>query len=154
MGIYPREMKTYVSSFIQSITKQVTTQTSFKRWKVKQWPTHSMDAMPSCFSHVQHFAILWTVAHQAPLSMGFSRQEYWSGLPCPSPGDLPDPGIEPRSLMSPALASRFFTTSAIWCYSMVKIKQLLIHTTRTLQKITLSWYRYIPKGTFWVSSFT
>ena len=42
-------------------------------------------------------AIPWTVAHQAPLSMGFSRQEYWSGLPFPSPGDLPDPGIEPRS---------------------------------------------------------
>ena len=43
-------------------------------------------------------AILWTVTHQAPLSMGFSRQEYWSGLPCPSPGDLPNPGIEPGSL--------------------------------------------------------
>ena len=51
-------------------------------------------------SRVQLFAVLWTVAHQAPLSMGFSRQEYWSGLPFPSPGDLPDPGIEP---MSPAL---------------------------------------------------
>ena len=49
-------------------------------------------------SHVRLFAIPWTVAHQAPLSMGFSRQEYWSGLPSPSPGDLPDPGIEPRSL--------------------------------------------------------
>ena len=46
----------------------------------------------------------WTVAHQAPLSMGFSRQEYWSGLPFPSLGDLPDPGIEPASFMSPALA--------------------------------------------------
>ena len=59
---------------------------------------------------------LRTVAHQAPLSMGFSRQEYWSGLPCPSPGDLPDPGIEPVSLTSPALAlaGRFFTTSATW----------------------------------------
>ena len=54
----------------------------------------------------------WTVAHQAPLSMGFSRQEYWSGLPCPPPGDLPKPGIEPACLMSPALAGRFFTTSA------------------------------------------
>jgi len=43
----------------------------------------------------------WTVAHQAPLSMGFSRQEYWSGLPLPSPGDLPDPGIEPMSPVSP-----------------------------------------------------
>ena len=51
---------------------------------------------------------------QAPLSMGFSRQEYQSGLPCPLPGDLPDPGIEPMSLMSPALAGRFFTTSAPW----------------------------------------
>ena len=49
----------------------------------------------------------WTVARQAPLSTGFSRQEYWSGLPCPPPGDLPDPGIEPGS---PALAGGFFTT--------------------------------------------
>ena len=48
----------------------------------------------SCFSCVRLFAILWTVAHQALLSVGFSRQEYWSGLPFPSPGDLPDPGIE------------------------------------------------------------
>ena len=46
--------------------------------------------------------------------MGFSRQEYWSRLPCPPPGDLPDPGIEPMSLMSPALAGGFFTTSATW----------------------------------------
>ena len=46
----------------------------------------------------------WTVVHQAPLSMGFSRQEYWSGLPCPPPGDLPDPGIKPASLMSSAFA--------------------------------------------------
>ena len=50
-------------------------------------------------------------AHQGPLSMGFSRQEYCSGLPLPSPGDLPDPGIEPVSLVSPALAGRFFTTA-------------------------------------------
>ena len=56
----------------------------------------------------------WIVAHQAPLSMGFSRQEYWGGLPCPPPGDLRDPGIEPSSLLSPALAGRFFTTSAPW----------------------------------------
>ena len=52
----------------------------------------------------------WTVAHQAPLHMGFSREEYWSGLPFPSPGDLPDPGIEPTSPDSPELAGRFFTT--------------------------------------------
>ena len=53
--------------------------------------------MLSHFSCVQLFATPWTVAHQAPLSMGFSRQEYWSGLPFPSPGDLPDPAIEPQS---------------------------------------------------------
>ena len=54
---------------------------------------------------------LWTVAHQAPLSMGFSRQEYWSGLPFPSARDLSDPGMKPAS---PALAGSFFTNSAIW----------------------------------------
>ena len=61
-------------------------------------------------SCVQLFAILWTVACQAPLSMRFSRQEYWSELPCPPPGDLPDPGIETVSPVSPALAGRFLTT--------------------------------------------
>ena len=62
-------------------------------------------------SHVQLFVTPWTVAHQAPPSMGFSRQEYWSGLPFPSPGDLPDPGIEPGF---PALAGGFFTVKATW----------------------------------------
>ena len=57
---------------------------------------------------------LRTVANQAPLSMGFARQEYWSGLPCPPPGDLPDPGIKPVSLMSPALAGGFFPISTPW----------------------------------------
>ena len=68
----------------------------------------------SHFSCVRLFATPWTVAHQAPLSMGFSRQEYWSGLLCPPPGDLPDPEIKLESLMSPALASGFFTTSTTW----------------------------------------
>ena len=53
--------------------------------------------VPSCFSRVRLFVTLWTIAHQAPLSMGFSRQEYWRRLPCPLPGDLPHPGIEPAS---------------------------------------------------------
>ena len=70
--------------------------------------------MLSHFSCVRHFATLWTVAHQAPLSMGSSWQEYWSGLPCPPPEDLPDPGIKPRSLTSSALTGGFFTTSATW----------------------------------------
>ena len=66
---------------------------------------------PSHFSCAWFFVTLWTAAHQAVLSMGFSRQEYWSGLPCPPPGDLPHPRTEPES---PALAGRFFTTSATW----------------------------------------
>ena len=59
---------------------------------------------------VQLFVTPWTVAHQAPLSMGFSRQEYWNGLPFPPPGDLPEAGIEPMTPASPALAGGFFTT--------------------------------------------
>ena len=70
--------------------------------------------MLSCFGHVQLFATPWTVACQAPLSIGFSRQGYWSGWPHPPPGDLPNPGIKPGSHMSPALTGRFFTTSATW----------------------------------------
>ena len=71
----------------------------------------------ACAKSLQWFLTLCNHMHysrQAPLSMGFSRQEYWSWLPCPPPGDLPNPGVEPSSLMSPALASRFFTTSATW----------------------------------------
>ena len=61
-------------------------------------------------NRVQLFATPWTAAHQTPLSMGFPRQEYWSGLPFPTPGDLPDPGIELTSLAPPALAGMFSTT--------------------------------------------
>ena len=60
------------------------------------------------------FVIPRSVTHQAPLFMGFSRQEYWSGLPCSPPGDLPDPENEPASLMSPTLAGGFFITSTTW----------------------------------------
>ena len=65
-------------------------------------------------SRVQLFVTPWTVALQAPLSMSLSRQEYWRGLPCPPPGDLPDPGVKPASLMFPALLGGFFTTSVTW----------------------------------------
>ena len=78
------------------------------------WPYHSLfhTVQPIVvFSHVQLFVTPLTVAHQAPPSTEFSRQEYWSGLPFPIPGDLPHPGIEVASLVSPALAGRFFTTS-------------------------------------------
>ena len=65
--------------------------------------------MLSHFSHVRLFATPWTVAHQAPLTIGFSRQEYWSGFPCPPPEYLPDPGIKPMCLTSPVFAGGFFT---------------------------------------------
>ena len=68
----------------------------------------------SCFSRIRLFATLWTVGCQAPLSMGFSTQKYWSRLPCPSSEELPDSGIKPMSLLPPAVACRFFTTSATW----------------------------------------
>ena len=69
---------------------------------------------PCVLSLFRLFATPWIVAGKAPLSMGFSRQEYWSGLPCPPPRDLSDSGIELVSLMSPALAGGFFTTCATW----------------------------------------
>ena len=70
--------------------------------------------MLSHFSHFRLFVTPWSVARQASLSMGFSRQEYWSRLPCPPARDLPDPGIKPASLISPAWAIGLFTTSATW----------------------------------------
>ena len=76
--------------------------------------TDSLEAKSalSCFSHIQLFATLWTVALPAPLSMGFSRQECWSGLPFPSPGGRSDSGIELVSLKSLVLAGGFFTSEA------------------------------------------
>ena len=71
-------------------------------------------------SRVRLFATPWTVAYQAPLSVRFSRQEYWSGLPFPSPGDLPDPGIEPRS---PALESDALTSAALGSKKKTEQKQ-------------------------------
>ena len=69
------------------------------------------------FSRVRLFTTLWTVARQAPLSMGFSKQEYWNGLSFLPPGDLPNPGTEPESLGALALAHGLFTTSTTreWC---------------------------------------
>ena len=68
----------------------------------------------SRLSRIRLFVTPWTVARQAPLSMGCSRQKYWSGLPFPSAGDLPDPGIKPTSLASLALVGGFSTTSTTW----------------------------------------
>ena len=72
----------------------------------------ALRTVSSQFSLIRLFTTLWTTACQAPLFIGFFRQEYWSGLPFLSPEDLPNPGIKPSFLMSPALAGMFFTTSA------------------------------------------
>ena len=90
---------------------------NWQHWALPYWGQFLfLFCMPAqSLSCVWLFVSLWTVAHQAPLSMGVSRQESWSGLPCPPPGDLPSPGIKSvLCLMSPALPSRFFTTSAIY----------------------------------------
>ena len=79
--------------------------------------------MPACLVVSDFFATSWIVAHQAPLSMEFSNQQYWSGLPFPPPGDLLDPGIKPTCLASPALAGKFFTISATWEVLTYSIKQ-------------------------------
>ena len=78
-------------------------------WKKLKCSLHAKSPQ-SCL----HFLTLWTVARQAPLSLGFSRQEYWSGLVCLPPGDLPTSRIKAVSLISPALAGGFFTTSTTW----------------------------------------
>ena len=88
----------------------------FQKWQWHRWvkkktldKTIYKDAACS-LSHFQLFATPWTVAHQAPRSTGFSRQEYWGGLPFPSPGNCPDPEIKSTSHVSPALAGRVFST--------------------------------------------
>ena len=104
--------------------------------------------VPSGFSHVWLFAIRWTIVRQAPLSMGFSRQESWSGLPCLPPGDLPNPGIEPESLASSALAGGFFTASTTLealsllctpCFLRLTFLYLCVQWVHTLSWITWSW---------------
>ena len=87
------------------------------KWKVKV----------KSFSHVWPLGTPWTAAYQAPPSMGFSRQEYWSGVPFLAPGGLPNPGIEPESLASPPLAGRFFATGATWEAPRSVLIQWLIH---------------------------
>ena len=81
----------------------------------RQWEEFCMCVcVPIRFSHIWLFVTLWTISHQASLSMRFSRQTNWRGLPFPPPEDLPDPGIKSTSLTSPELAGMFFTTSINW----------------------------------------
>ena len=83
-------------------------------------------------------ATLWTVARQAPVSMGFSRQDYWSGLPFPSPGDPPNPGMEPTSLLSPSSAGGFFTASTTWEALLIPKWHCLVHVHPSIYPSTLS----------------
>ena len=108
---------TQIQDFFNAVLAQQTL--SVDKWRALICSLHIkcccfLGLFPVCklsrFSRVRLFVTLWAVAHQAPLSIGFSRQEYRSGLPCPSPGDLLDPGMELASLASPALPGRFFAT--------------------------------------------
>ena len=90
----------------------------------------------------------WTIACQAPLSMGFSRQEYWSGLPCPPSGDLPDPGIKPMSLVSPALAGGLFTLAPPGKPSELPYLLLILGKSRewpreSTKRITFAFYTWV-----------
>ena len=96
-------------------------------WALWRWVCHARMCAPPC-SRVWLFETPWTVAHQDPLSMEFSRQEYWSGLPFPTPGDLPNPRIEPTSFVPPALAGRIFNSCTTWAAS----KSLSSQNLRTL----------------------
>ena len=117
------------------------------KWKVKV----------KSLSRVQLFVTPWTVACQEPLSMGFSRQEYWSGLPCPPPWDVPDPGIEPTSLMSPASSGMFFTTRATWTSvvaQLVKNPPAMWETWVWSLVGKISWRRkWLPSPVFWCGEF-
>ena len=101
-----------------------------------QWPWR----VCCLFSHVQLLTSPWIVARQSPLSMGFSRQEYWSGLPFPSPGDLPYPGIKPAFLLSPALAGGFFTASTTWEANVV----MIIVIWKILDRNIFSFFHWWP----------
>ena len=94
-------------------------------------------------------ATLWTVVHQAPLSIGFPRQEYWRGLPSPSSGDFPDPGIETASLSEiPCMAGRLFTTSATW-HALLSLYQLVgslnLWQVRVCRGVILSRLVIVPR---------
>ena len=120
------------------------------------------------FSPVHLSATPWTEALQAPLSMGLSGKEYWSELPRPLPGDLPDPGIEPASLMFPALVGGFFTTSATWeahvcvyvcmsiyvCMCVFKLFFIEKHCFAKLLKLLLHSFQLLSRVWFFVTPWT
>ena len=103
----------------------------FSRAGIAKWHVCASSTSLSVHAQLlQSYLTLWTVAHQAPLSIGFSRQEYWHGLPRPPPGDLPDPGIESVSLMLLELAGGFFTITSTWKAYSTSLLQLLSRFSR------------------------
>ena len=98
---------------------------------------------------MSNYVTPWTAAHQASLFMGFSRQEHWSELPCPPPGDLPNPGIKPVSFSSPALTGRFYTTSTTWevLYEAYFLSAISMNRNRTSCELknsfTNSYYKHL-----------
>ena len=106
----------------------------------------------SHFSHVWLLVTLWTVACQASLSMGFSRQEYWNGLQCPPPGYLPDSGIEPSSFVSPTLAGEFFTTTWEACITGYIYWNCLylsnIHSVHIMFRECQAWHNRINRNSW------
>ena len=102
-------------------------------------------------SHVRLFVTLWTIAHQAPLSMGFPRQEYWSRLPFPSPGDLPDPGIKPVSPVSATLAGRFFTTAPGKPQPLLNLPGMNVKLASYSTPAPQGCQNYLPKEQIWVT---
>ena len=117
---------------------------------VKHLPAYLYVCLHACmlshFGCVHLFVTPWTVAHQAPLSMGFSRQEYWSGLPCPPPGDLLDPGIEPGSLISPTLSGRFFISKWTWDLESVSVSLSLTYIYVIMCYVGISSILLIPNN--------
>ena len=97
----------------------------------------SVKAKAKSLSRVRLFVTPWTVAYQAPLSMGFSRQDYWSGLPFPSPGDLPDPGTEPRFPTLEADSLTWATGSPYEYYSTIRMKQIYINWWKCYQRCVI-----------------
>ena len=123
--VHPLHEKVWCIFFSSSVTA-----TKRFQWlnygHIGSCPQGAMACMLSCISPVWLLATPWNVAYQAPLSVGYSRQEYWSGLPCPPPEGLPDPETEPVSPVSPALAGEFFSTGATWEALGVVDKMLII----------------------------
>ena len=107
---------------------------------IVSWPGSPLCVNAQSLSRVQLFETPWTIAHQAPLSMKFPRQEYWSGLSCPFPGDLPDPGIEPQSFASPALQA---DSLPLYHLGKPRVLQSLLNTNFIIPELSIFIYQLV-----------